>query len=424
MLKFEIIIKKMADKSPPNTGEENKEKSVQMSEPTEIISKPQAIKIEKEEMDREKIGQFLLDNKMYLSALEFYQENIEQGITLKSLLEFFYKLDTNLPFLPIKKGFFHAFKSHDIKLFKNFIFPTKTDDKKKHKSFNATESTEILELLKEKDQKISLTEYELKLAQENMEALKREISSFSAKEDKVDKQLSALSEEEQKSRQEAVDNLEKETIKAYELKALNYMIYNFLVHNKYQLSGVYFSQDVQEAIEQDLNDWETVGLKKMKHPPPLLSLLRYYMTVGPNKERFEQSSFMKTKELLAETQQKLEKLQIKYESLEKKNRKLESQLKRSENDFKKKLDELNTAIQIEKSKDLLQENSPSPNQQIQTAVDPMDHSSSSLDSSFSGPVNIPEVPKKRRLFLRSRRYDDQEKEEITKDSERIQKQVR
>ena len=58
----------------------------------------------KEQMDCEKIAQYLLENKLFLTALEFYQENIEKGTTIKSLLEFFlYKMDTELPFLD-KKG--------------------------------------------------------------------------------------------------------------------------------------------------------------------------------------------------------------------------------------------------------------------------------------------------------------------------------
>ena len=270
---------------------------------------------------------------------------------------------------------------------------------------------ELLELLKEKDQRISLTEYELKLAQENIEILNKELNSTVQKSKNEKTFISNLNEEEENQRELEIDKMEKEPVKQHELKALNFILYKFLSENGYEMASIYFSQEI---LDQNLSDWSSVGLKKVKEPPSLASLFRYYLNVGPNKERFEQSSYQKTKELLSESLRKNESLQIKNQNLKKKVMQLEKQIKRNELDWSQKVEEVKK-MQFHQSKVVIEQSSlDSPPQE-------------SLEETKEEPQNnqpqAPLVKKRRRIYQRLRKYDDLDQGDLNKDSERIQKEV-
>eukprot|EP00026_Physarum_polycephalum_P000956 Phypoly_transcript_00957.p1 GENE.Phypoly_transcript_00957~~Phypoly_transcript_00957.p1 ORF type:complete len:1206 (+),score=208.49 Phypoly_transcript_00957:89-3706(+) len=211
---------------------------------------------------REDIADFLLQKGYLLTALEFYQELLEDdGTELESLKEYFIKQQPNFETESPRYKNKRTTPEVDPPLFHH------------HGTSNTNVNHDLLEKLKEKDDKVSLLEYELRRAREDITNLRTQLTNIVKKPplptDSSSSSLSLTSEREGDDLM--LQRFQRERIREHEAKVLNYLIKNYLVQNKYSLTAITFSEEMAE----DLTTWESVGLETPE-PPPLLSLYRYF----------------------------------------------------------------------------------------------------------------------------------------------------
>eukprot|EP00118_Oscarella_pearsei_P026326 m.309769 g.309769 ORF g.309769 m.309769 type:complete len:1074 (+) comp47698_c0_seq1:27-3248(+) len=183
------------------------------------------------------IAEHLLANHLVLSALELHLELVEFGKELPVLRDFFsnpgnFERPIQLQGLS---------RSASISTFDSFDVSRYSDDGR------------------DEDDKIAVLEYELRKANETIKKLRGSLTS--AAENHHD--VTTLSSED-KQRE---DN---DAIKPYEKRALNFLINEFLMKNGHKLTSVTFSDEI---ADQDLDDWDNVGLNTPQ-PPDLLHLYR------------------------------------------------------------------------------------------------------------------------------------------------------
>ncbi|KAF2070402.1 hypothetical protein CYY_008272 [Polysphondylium violaceum] len=216
--------------------------------------------------NKEEIAKFLLNKGYYLTALEFYQELLEDdGTELSSL----------------KDHFSQIIAQSD---------PVKSINRAKSPTTSTTNDTESLRV---KDEKISLLEYELRQCQDDLKQLRSQYNtitkntppssntsssntsnsntnSSSKGSSSNDPHLSISKEE-----QDNLLSLAKDKIKTHELKILNFLVKKYLKTNNYTLTAVSFSEETEEHA----NKWSDMGMGASE-PPSILTMYRYFFENG------------------------------------------------------------------------------------------------------------------------------------------------
>ncbi|KAK5579381.1 hypothetical protein RB653_009063 [Dictyostelium firmibasis] len=232
---------------------------------------------------KEDIAKFLLGKGYHLTALEFYQELLEDdGTELESLKQFLFNGNSN------GVGSVSEFD------------PIKSVKEKNKKENNNNSTNNENESIKLKDDKISLLEYELRQCKDDLYRIKAQYNlvagngkpsstiqstssaSASASATSTTSTSSATSmngitlsiSEDDK---DTLKELSKERIKQHELRILNYLVKSYLKKNNYTLTAVSMS----EEIEEDCQHWsDVIGSKGTPEPPSILTMYRYFFENG------------------------------------------------------------------------------------------------------------------------------------------------
>ncbi|XP_043287266.1 RAB11-binding protein RELCH homolog isoform X2 [Venturia canescens] len=110
------------------------------------------------------------------------------------------------------------------------------------------------------DERVAVLEFELRKARENISALRANLTVVTESESSIpDKNLDRAS-------------LGELPIKPHEQRALNFLVYEYLLSRSYKLTSITFSD---ENEDQDFEDWEDVGLNIPK-PPDLIQVYREF----------------------------------------------------------------------------------------------------------------------------------------------------
>lgn len=113
-------------------------------------------------------------------------------------------------------------------------------------------SAELLERLKERDDKVSLLEYELRRAREDITNLRSQLTSMVKKSQASLTSSPSLSIPASYSHStsntegddQTMTRLQRDSIREHEKKILNYLVKNYLVQNKYSLTAITFAEEV------------------------------------------------------------------------------------------------------------------------------------------------------------------------------------
>jgi uncharacterized protein YigA (DUF484 family) len=116
-------------------------------------------------------------------------------------------------------------------------------------------STDMNEKLKEKDEKLSLLEYELRRAREDISNLRMQLTNIVKKPQQPTSSSTPTPSSAAPLSLDGMDEqllqrFQREHIREHELKILNYLIKNYLVQNKYSLTAITFAEEVSRLISQ------------------------------------------------------------------------------------------------------------------------------------------------------------------------------
>jgi len=178
--------------------------------------------------------------------------------------------------------------------------------------------------LKEKDDRLTLLEYELRMAKQNNNVLREKLTKVQS--NPLKPSFSGNSPAKIGSRTEIVGELEKDGIREQELRVINYLVMRYLLTQGYKVSAIAFEEEV---TDQAVSDWESVGINSPS-PPSLVTYLRYFNNVDPsvprpidpNVKSANDALIASLKEELEQSKKKLLKLEEKHSTLKKKFDKL------------------------------------------------------------------------------------------------------
>ncbi|XP_063680881.1 RAB11-binding protein RELCH-like isoform X3 [Bolinopsis microptera] len=184
-------------------------------------------------MEWEEIAVALLDKKLYLSALELYYELLEHNHEINSLRDFFSNPGNF-------ETFYNIPRSTSLQTFDSLDLVSRYSDD---------------DPVNVADERVTVLEFELRKAQDTINALRGTLTSSAAPEHK--ERNSSNSEH-------------KGPILPYERRCLNFLISEHLLTQNCKLTAITLSE---ESGDQDLEDWEDVGLN-CPRPPSLLGIYR------------------------------------------------------------------------------------------------------------------------------------------------------
>ncbi|KAG5321501.1 K1468 protein, partial [Acromyrmex heyeri] len=193
----------------------------------------------------EEIATKLLNEKLFLTALELHAELCEAGKELPVLKEFFSNPNN--------------FESSNIKPEPYTSMPRSSSQA----TLDSLDMTRYSEDGAGVDERVAILEFELRKAKENISALRANLTVVTELE-------GTLKTPDKNSEKNLVTEL---PIKPHEQRALNFLINEYLLARSYKLTSITFSD---ECEEQDFEDWQDVGLNIPK-PTELLQIYREYM---------------------------------------------------------------------------------------------------------------------------------------------------
>ncbi|KAL9645584.1 hypothetical protein ABK040_000647 [Willaertia magna] len=291
------------------------------------------------------VASYLLKNNFLLTALEFYQELLEEGQDLKLLKDYFenkeYKEQTNIQ--PTTNNS----TSSDVQVIQ----------------VNTEHTKALEEQLKKKDEKISLLEYEIRLLQSDITKLKGQLRdvfvpkttkkkssiennldneelNVESNNDHHDNTLSSSSSnnnseiENNETNNNEEHSINTDPIKIQEKQIINYLIKDYLLKHNYKISAISFSDEVHDTDMVNLE--EILSNQSDEIPLGLLYLYRYYYSSSDrSKQRMKDTqalrealSQLESKEQLVQTYEKsLNSKEKEIDSLKMKNKKLDKELK-------------------------------------------------------------------------------------------------
>lgn len=300
----------------------DKDKEAEGSESSSIESEKtrhDAVSSAPPAFSNEQVARFLLDRNLLLTALEFYQELQEDGCELELLRDFFKKESARL---------------EAMQLTHSDSWETSSTTSSSHSASNlsgqAATSNQIAQLLKEKENRILLLEYELRLSKEDVEGLRAEVKTLLEERRhhrESDSESAASSSEENATAAvgsqrlaEASELAAERPISILERKSLNYIVRNYLFNHGYKLTAITFSEEVDR--EQDLDVWDD---RLGPIPPNMLAFYRYFYG-STHRKQFEsmQSEIAQLKEQNKSLQTRLDKSEKRGAALEQQARDLQA----------------------------------------------------------------------------------------------------
>lgn len=210
----------------------------------------------------DKIANKLLKEGFLLTALEFHAELIESGRELPRLRDFF-----------SNPGNFEK-QSEDISDMtpigsienSNCVLP-RTSSEQTFDSLDFTRNSDDGE--RQMDERIAVLEFELRKARETIKSLRTSLTLSS--ESVLPSNISAVNSQSNiSSPKDSFSGCI--TAKPHELRALNFLVNEYLMTHNYKLTSITFCD---ENEEQDFESWDDVGLNVSK-PPDLLKLYRHF----------------------------------------------------------------------------------------------------------------------------------------------------
>ncbi|XP_067136954.1 RAB11-binding protein RELCH homolog [Centruroides vittatus] len=194
------------------------------------------------ELTFDRIAWKLLKDNFILTALEFHTELVEGGRELPRLRDYFsnpgnFEKQTNevssSPVLP---------RTSSIQTLDSLDFARYSDDGER-----------------QIDERVAVLEFELRKAKETIKALRAN--------------LTVVTESNSSTPEVPIDPLSvQEAVKPHEIRALNFLVYEYLLKHNYKLTSITFSDEIED---QDFEDWDDVGLNIPK-PPEILYIYRNY----------------------------------------------------------------------------------------------------------------------------------------------------
>jgi len=204
----------------------------------------------------------LLNDHLFLSALELHMELLESGRELSRLRDFFSN-PANFERMSAARNPAAAFgespplprlaRAASVQTFDSIDFARYSDDGDRAES-----------------DRVAILEFELRNAQDTIRQLRTTLTKAAAAEP-VPESASFT----------AAPTLAtvNEPVQPYERRALNFLVHEYLLHHDYKLTSVTFSE---ENADQDFDDWDDVGINVAK-PPDLLRMYRefgHYRSAG------------------------------------------------------------------------------------------------------------------------------------------------
>ncbi|KAG5452773.1 RAB11-binding protein relch [Clonorchis sinensis] len=205
----------------------------------------------------EDVADYLLKEKLHLSALEYYFEWLDRGRRIPTLHRFFSDASCFEQFTSSLKdeaiyGFAHC---HSISTLDSIDMGRISDDG------NSLE------------EKLKVLEYELRKKNEELQNLRNELTHITIGH-AVSEKLT-LNNVDPDNNFHDPPSTQPQDIRPYEFRALAVLINDYLLHNNYRITAVQFSEESESVGLQDVESWEQVGVNLPK-PPSLLCLLRSY----------------------------------------------------------------------------------------------------------------------------------------------------
>ncbi|XP_065672823.1 RAB11-binding protein RELCH isoform X2 [Hydra vulgaris] len=235
-----------------------------------------------EEIDS--VAKLLLEKRFFLTALEFQTELIESGKGSSRLKEFFSN----------PNNFEFQAKLDPLSLLRkapSVLTLDSIDDFARYSDDDAHET----------DERIAVLEFELRKAKETIYELRQSVTEMASE-----------------SKKNPLNERRDSNANQFELRTLNFLVNEYLLRYNHKLTSITFADEVGD---QDLDDWEDVGLN-IAQPPDLLHLFRDYShhIIDPESLRLEELRDMQNElELL---RSRCEEMKIQITKLNQTNSKL------------------------------------------------------------------------------------------------------
>ncbi|CAH8663013.1 unnamed protein product [Dicrocoelium dendriticum] len=203
------------------------------------------------------VAQYLIEEKFYLTALEFHFEQLDRGTCLPQLNGFF----SNASFFENMCGL------------KCEGPPTVA----RCSSVSTLDSMDIGRISDDGnsvEEKLKVLEYELRKKNSEIQSLRSELTNLTVGCTFGRNVPSNASQDVRNSTRAHQQNMH-----PHELRALCVLINDFLLQHNYRITAVQFVEESESAGLQDVGSWDQVGVNLDK-PPDLLHLLRSYWSMS------------------------------------------------------------------------------------------------------------------------------------------------
>ncbi|CAH8675144.1 unnamed protein product [Schistosoma bovis] len=205
------------------------------------------------------VAEYLLDKKLFLSALEYYFEQLERGKSIKLLHEFF----TSPNFVDNLN--LSSVESSSLLM-------------GKYPSLSSLDSSDIGRISDDGntlEEKLKVLEYELRKKNDEISSLRNELTSLVACGYKGDVQSSQTSDSILNNHFRSNFNNGTQKTLPHELRAISFLINEYFLEQNFRLTAIQFAEEVEEHGLHSLESWHEVAIN-LRKPPSLLSLLRLY----------------------------------------------------------------------------------------------------------------------------------------------------
>jgi len=292
------------------------------------------------------IGKFLLKNRFYLTALEFYTELLENGYDLPRLRDYFsnptnFEGTTTNSFQkssPFVRNLPH-YADDSISLGggatqNDFLLRTSSCQ-----TFDSTSIDNVTRLSEDidtnngpttttfNDERVAVLEFELRKARDTIQELRQSLTvdSTTTNNNDLTKNFTGF--------------------RTFQRRTLNFLINEYLLTNNYKLTSVTFGE---ENDGSDLEDWQSVGLN-CSRPPDLSQLYRWYchqMAAVEEKSTFVnfdkeiQENFSKVEENFQKTKSDLNEFEKRLTNLDEEKNNLNEQIRELQHEKKNLLFQL------------------------------------------------------------------------------------
>ncbi|CAH8596701.1 unnamed protein product [Schistosoma turkestanicum] len=213
------------------------------------------------------VAEYLLNKKFFLSALEYYFEQLERGKSIKVLHEFF----TSPNFVDNLN-----LSSADSSSLLIGKYPSLS-------SLGSSDIGRISDDGNTLEEKLKVLEYELRKKNDEISALRNELTNLVACGFKTDATSLQISDSTLNSHfRSNFNNGGTQKTLPHELRAISFLINEYLLEQNFRLTAIQFAEEVEEHGLPSLESWYEVAVN-LRKPPSLLSLLRSYwhpMTVS------------------------------------------------------------------------------------------------------------------------------------------------